>query len=562
MSPRHQTSGLLKRVVLPVSALVAVIAAVGVTVVALRATGGPDCSGTLQLKIATAPATEEVVRRAADDYESTRPMVSGKCVQVQVEPRTAADMAHELPTARINPPALWIPDSSMWVAEAQKGAVDVGDDAPKLESKGTLASSPLVLAGSEKALSKLGTSPVSWKKVVEPGAQVALSDPTLSTEGLATLAVIRTLFGNADGTPKPELIDALFRVGRNALPSVRDAFSKVSTGADTAPVFTASEQSIVANNRAAQEKGVIASYPAEGTLSFDFPLVRVTRRSEPTGVSGAADGFERVLRSAQTAKRFTDAGFRGVDGKPSGNASEDDGVRAQDVTLMKTPPAEQVSELLRTWGAISLDARLLCVIDVSGSMLATGTDGQTRIGVATGAALTALRMWPDTTQIGLWAFSTNKKPPNDWIELVPIGPLGEPLKGVTRRSALEQGASKLPQLVGGGTALYDTALAAFRTVKENYDPSNVNSVVLITDGKNDDISSIDQKSLIDTLKREADPAKPIPMIMIGLTAEADVDALRQIAEATGGKAYQALRPEDIKTVLLDAISQRRCRPNC
>jgi Ca-activated chloride channel family protein len=562
MSPRHQTSGLLKRVAVPVSALVGVIAVVGVTVVALRATAGPDCSGTLQLKIATAPATEEVVRRAADDYQGTRPMVGGKCVQVQVESRAAADMAHELPTARINPPALWIPDSSMWVAEAQKGAVDIGGDAPKLESKGSLASSPLVLAGSEKALSKLGTSSVSWRKVVEPGAQVALSDPTLSTEGLATLAVIRTLFGNADGTPKPELIDALFRVGRNALPSVRDAFRKVSTGADTAPVFTASEQSIVANNRAAQEKGVLASYPAEGTLSFDFPLVRVTRTSEPVGVSSAADGFERVLRSAQTATRFADAGFRDVDGKPSSNVSENDGVQPRDVVLMRPPPAEQVSELLRTWGAISLDARLLCVIDVSGSMLGTGTDGQTRIGVATGAALTALRMWPDTTQIGLWAFSTNKKPPNDWIELVSIGPLGEPIKGVTRRSALEQGASKLPKLVDGGTALYDTALAAFRTVKENYDASKVNSVVLITDGKNDDISSIDQKSLIDTLKREADPAKPIPMIMIGLTQEADMDALRQIAGATGGKAYQALRPEDIKTVLLDAISQRRCRPNC
>jgi len=41
-----------------------------------------------------------------------------------------------------------------------------------------------------------------------------------------------------------------------------------------------------------------------------------------------------------------------------------------------------------------------------------------------------------------------------------------------------------------------------------------------------------------------------------------MDALRQISAATGGKAYQALQPADIQGVLLDAISQRRCRPNC
>jgi len=69
-------------------------------------------------------------------------------------------------------------------------------------------------------------------------------------------------------------------------------------------------------------------------------------------------------------------------------------------------------------------------------------------------------------------------------------------------------------------------------------------------------------ALLATLKREADPARPVPMIMVGLGADADMDALRQIAEATGGKAYQAMEPEDIRGVLLDGISQRRCRPNC
>ncbi|MFI9008973.1 substrate-binding domain-containing protein [Actinosynnema sp. NPDC053489] len=566
MSARHPAGRRrLRRALLPVGALVGVLAAAGVTVVALRATGGPECRGTLPLKVAVTPAVEGVVRGAADDYQATQPVVDGRCVQVQVEARGAADVADELPTAQINPPALWVPDSSMWAAQAQRQTGEEGVEPPRLEVLDPLAGSPLVIAGSEGSMSALGwpISPVSWARVVDPKVPVTLSDPTASTEGLATLAVIRAQLGNPDGTPKPELIGALLRVGRNALPSVRDAFGKVVQGAEDAPVFTASEQAVLAANRAAGSRRAVASYPKEGTVAFDYPLVRVIRSTEQAGTAQAAAGFEQALRTARTAQRFAEAGFRAPDGRaPGGWTNERDGVRGDDVTVLKTPDPDQVAELLRTWGAVSLDTRLLAVLDVSGSMAEKMSNGQTRVEAAREAALTALGMLPDTSEIGLWAFSTDKKPPNDWIELVPVGPLGEPINGAPRRVQLQKGAGSLPGLVGGGTALNETALAAFRHVQRTYDPSKINSVTLITDGSNDDISSIDLPALVATLKREVDPARPVPMIMVGLGADADMDALRQIADATGGKAYQAMEPEDIRGVLLDGISQRRCRPNC
>ncbi|MGI5503468.1 substrate-binding and VWA domain-containing protein [Lentzea sp. CA-135723] len=550
----------------PVAALLGVVAAAGVTVVALRVTSGADCSGALPLKVAVTPAALDVVNAAAQDYQRSQPVVNGRCVQVQVESRNAADVANELPTAQINPHSLWIPDSSMWAAEAQRQSAETGPEAPKLDIKPSLATSPLVMAGSEQAMSKIGfpVTPVSWSKVVDPRVQISMSDPTMTSEGLASLFVIRTLLGNADGTPKPELVGTLLRVGRSAVPSVRDAFGKVTTDAEKAPLFAATEQSVVANNRAVKDNAVLGAPPKEGTLSFDYPLVRVSRPNEPEGIGEAAAEFERALRSPETSKRFGEAGFRTVQGAAPAKWSTDvEGVQAGDVKLIETPNADQVSELLRTWGAISLDMRMLTVIDVSGSMIEkSGSNGKTRVEAATEASMTALSMLPDTTAIGLWAFSTDKKPPNDWIELVPIGPLGEPLAGVTRRKRLEAGASQLPGLVGGGTALNDTTLAAFRHVKQGYDASKVNSVVLMTDGVNDDISSIDTQALIETLKRESDPAKPVPIIMVGLGDEVDMDALRAISGATGGKAYQARNPEDIRSVLLDAVSQRRCRPNC
>ena len=46
------------------------------------------------------------------------------------------------------------------------------------------------------------------------------------------------------------------------------------------------------------------------------------------------------------------------------------------------------------------------------------------------------------------------------------------------------------RLTGGGTGLYDTALAAYRTALRNYDPHYSNAVVLMTDGRNEDPGSI------------------------------------------------------------------------
>jgi Ca-activated chloride channel family protein len=260
---------------------------------------------------------------------------------------------------------------------------------------------------------------------------------------------------------------------------------------------------------------------------------------------------------------FADAGFRTPAGDaPPGLSTEKNGVSGEGVANVKTPSPEQVSELLRTWNAINLDTRMLTVFDVSGSMAEKGVNGKTRIESATEAASTALAMLPDTTEIGLWAFSNNKNPPQDWIELVPTGPLGEPLSGITRRKRLEGGVGQLSALAGGGTAVNETALAAYRRMQATYQPGKFNEVVLFTDGRNDDNSSISTATLIDTLKREADPARPVPIFTIGLGQEANMQALRQISEATGGEAYQAAQPQDIRSVLLSAIGQRRCRPNC
>jgi hypothetical protein len=113
------------------------------------------------------------------------------------------------------------------------------------------------------------------------------------------------------------------------------------------------------------------------------------------------------------------------------------------------------------------------------------------------------------------------------------------------------------RLTPGGTGLYDTTLAAVRAARENYDPTAVNSVLMLTDGTNeDDGAGLELAALLDTLRSEANPERPIKVIGVALGPDADLEALQQIAEATAGSAYSAVDPADLRTVLFDALRQR------
>jgi hypothetical protein len=231
-------------------------------------------------------------------------------------------------------------------------------------------------------------------------------------------------------------------------------------------------------------------------------------------------------------------------------------------SLVAMPPIEQATEVLRTWSAVTLDTRTLVLIDVSGSMDADAGGGLTRIELARDAAVTALGLFPDSTEVGLWAFSIQQAPPNDWAELVPMGAFTDQVGGVTRKEALQRAFATLPSRTNGGTGLNDSVLAAYRTQRASYDAGRVNSVVVLTDGRNEDANGVSDAVLLRTLRAETDPAHPVPIILVGMGPDVDFDALQQIAAATGGKAYLAGNPADIRGVFLDALIQRRCRPSC
>jgi von Willebrand factor type A domain len=216
-----------------------------------------------------------------------------------------------------------------------------------------------------------------------------------------------------------------------------------------------------------------------------------------------------------------------------------------------------VQALLTRLSSLASPSRILTVFDVSTSMEAPVGDG-TRATLARDAAKATLSLVPGDYALGLWAFAYQLENGQDWTELVPTRELDADVEGQSQRDVLDSQLDTIPdRLTPGGTGLYDTTLAAVRAAREDYDPTAVNSVLVLTDGTNeDDESGLQLEALLDTLAVEDNPERPIKVIGVALGPDADLAALQSIADATAGEAYSAVDPADLQTVLFDALRQR------
>lgn len=214
--------------------------------------------------------------------------------------------------------------------------------------------------------------------------------------------------------------------------------------------------------------------------------------------------------------------------------------------------AEIIDRVISTWMAVTLPGRMLAVLDVSGSMYVPvpTANNATRMQVTLGAAQRGLDLFDDSWMVGLWIFSTQLDGNRDYRELVPIGPL------TSQRTHIRDALGQVVPKANGDTGLYDTLLAAYREVQKGWQAGRVNSVVIFTDGKNEDADGISHAQLLAELGEIADPEKPIQVIIIGIGTEIGQKELMPITEVTGGGVFIAEDPAKIGEILLKAISLR------
>ncbi|MEI4276838.1 VWA domain-containing protein [Klenkia terrae] len=533
---RHAQSTPPRRRGLPVAvAVVTVLALAAVVWVVTRPSGATTpaadaeaCRVDAAVRVTVVPEIGALVR---DQLAGPIPIGGYRCAVAEVRTEPPLQTSGVLAGSDLGTqPQIWVPDDVSWATRA--GAT--------VDADGTeLGQTSLVVATSRAVADGLGwsTTPPTW---AEAAGRAVLPGPS-EAAGLIALAALQSSAGPGE-LGDTAVVQAVVSAGR-AGTGTEQALAAAVAGADDAPVVVATEQQVAAASAdGAGDLAVVV--PSEGAPVLSLPVLRTAAgRGDP-----AVDAvLERLAATAADGTAVRDAGWRDTTGRAAGDAAQ--------------PPvwelaADAVAALPGRLADLATPSRLLTVVDTSASMDAALGEG-TRATLARDALTSALAVLPDRTVGGLWVFAARLDGAQDWRELVPLRPFGTPVDGQTQRELLADRFGELPDLLtAGGTGLYDTALAAVRSARESYDPGAVNTVVLLTDGTDDDPSGIGEDELLATLAAEVDPARPVQVVAVGIGPDADQGVLQRIAEATGGAAYPAVEADDLQTVLFEALQNR------
>jgi hypothetical protein len=530
-----------------------------------------SCSGRVSIAVAAAPEITPAVQAAAARWAASRTV--GACVSVTVTAADPSDVAAAVAgqrgvvlsglgqaNGRTRVPDVWIPDSSTWLTRLHAASADLMQVAAT-----PIASSPIVLAVPRPEAETLGWAGahLTWTALLQKmsgGAtlKAGIVEPGRDAASLNTLLALNAVAASMGQGGQEATVAALRALAVNRSAVRADLLARFPRAGDPATLTAAlsaaplPEQAVIAYNAAQPPVplAAIAIDPAPAPLDYPFVIMPGTRSE----VTGAATALQAALAGFEFRDQLAQLGLRAADGSTGTGFSAGPGPSVGPAGPARAAAADPilVNQAVSTWTTITQAGRILAVIDVSGSMLTPvpTAGGATREQVTIKAAAGGLALFDDTWAVGLWTFSTNMDGPTPYRQLVPIGPLS------SQRQQLTAALGTVAANPRGDTALYQTLLAAYQTVQAGWDSSKVNSVVLITDGMNDNPGGMTLDQLTSGLKKIADPHKPVQLIILGIGTAVPKAEMQTITQITGGGVFIATDPAAIGRIFLQAIAIR------
>ncbi|WP_078324604.1 VWA domain-containing protein [Mycobacteroides salmoniphilum] len=496
------------------------------------------CADVDAFAVAADPAIAPVISKVADGANAK----DLGCTKITVDAKASAATAATIGKPG-GAPALWLPDSSIWLVKQMRTTGSPLDSASQ-----SVARTPVVVVAKQDEAPTFD----SWLSVLkQPGLRIGnpLEDTVAAGPVLGALAEAEQ--GKSDSNA---ITAALVPIAQAQLTNTRQSSAEERLGevAKTGGLAVSTEQQLLDYNSKHPGALFTAVVPATGTPALNYPIaVTESANDRHAKAKQSGEALAERLSGSNGADALMSAGFRGPDFAPL------DGKGVGTVETLTVNDLTAFDTAMRRYAVLALPSRMLAVLDVSGSMRFPAGP-VSRVALLSQAIDNGLPVFPENAQIGLWVFSIDKGGPGqDWRELQPLRTLSEKVDNKTQRQLLLDDGRGLNALVGGGTGLYDTTLAAFHKVQSTYDPHFINSVVIITDGANEDPNGISLDRLLATLKKEQDPARPVVLITLGITEDADADVLKQISEATPGGASRVARSADeIPNIVTDLIRAR------
>lgn len=559
----------------------------------------PDPSSCLTIRVLASSEKAALLSGVAADFNRSGATLSGQCLQVKV--LTRASGAAEQALARgwdekVDGPSpdVWSPASTAWVVLLRQRIK--ADAAPLLpDATPHLAFSPLVIAMPKPMAVALGwpATPIGWSDILalarDPAGwgrlghpewgtfRLGKTNPNLSTSGLN--ALIGAYFAatgvtgdlSVDRLSDPKVVDfvkgvesSVVHYGDISLTFLQNLQTADDHGAALSYVsaIAIEEKSVWDYNHgnpsgnpadlgkhAAPKVPLVAIYPREGTLASDHPYVALNAPWVDDAHRQAAAQFLKFAQTPAEQRHFLDAGFRDYQGRPGAQLSQDNGfLPAQPQRLLSAPPPAVLDRIQRSWTDIRKRTRLALLVDVSGSMADTvsGT-GKSKLELVQAAAVRALDQLAPDDDVSLTIFSTGLGPNADQItqELVPMGPLGK------QKARLQQLINSLTPV--NGTPLYAAVRTVHHEMRAQFDATRINALLLLTDGRNEYSQDDDLGSLVRGLQAAGED-RAVRIFTIGYGNDADLPALRQIAAAGRGAAYNASDARTIDGVFQSVFS--------
>ncbi|WP_116998706.1 substrate-binding domain-containing protein [Desertimonas flava] len=564
----------------------------------------PQGDGCIVVDMAVSSEKITLLTELAEEFNDSGAEVNGDCIVIA--PRSVASgLAASLipegwpdPDVNGEPPVIWSPAASGWGAIVNERAGE------ELAPAGTpFMLTPLVIAMPEPMADALGypetpigfadlvalaQNPEGWGAFGHPEwgpFRLGKTNPNYSTSGLnftvaEYYAATNTTTGlSTEDIGSPEAVafatdieSAVVHYGDITMTFLNNWFAADRRGtALTYVSAVAVEEKSVIDYNLGDPDGVLAPgeelrppriplvaiYPSEGTLYSDSPFIVLDTEWVDDAERDAAAMFEEFVQRPENQAKVLEYGFRpnNPDVPLADPISLENGVDPDQPTAeLDVPDPAVLVEILDSWAALRKEARVMLLLDVSGSMGdPAGPDGETKLDLAVAAALGALDDFKDTDQVGLSVFSTDLggDDPN-FREVVPIGPMSETREQIA--DALQQ------QFPVAGTPLYNATQTAYETMLETYDPAQINAVVVLSDGQNDDENPDDDdaefQELIAALEEgsEGSQSRPVRVFTISYGEGADTQALRTISQATNAATYNSSNPASINQVFTAVIS--------
>jgi Ca-activated chloride channel family protein len=569
-----------------------------------------QCDDADPLHVAADVAVVPIVQQLADRYSRELVAEGRDCIDIRVREVASAAVVGRLtnawdPNTHGPRPEVWIPQSTVWVELLRTQLEDpsiVGSEPTVLARSPTVMAMPRPMAEAvgwpEERLSwdqlvELADSDEGWAAQDHPewGAfRLWLTDPRYTTLGLQALLALDAAQGgegvDAGGTEQAATPLSLFRVQRlltsidASTPEQLERYAGADDPLQTASAFPMEEwqvwqfnEGMAGSDRSASasdsgappdDRALAAVYPTGNdqiAMESDYPYVLLDAPWVKQNALQYADEFGDYLLSDDARELFAQAGFRGQDNEPTDVLTTDAG--AQTVGTVgaplpgELPDVEDLAALRSSWVNVPRLSTTLLVVDVSGSMKEqVGDTGKNRLEATIDAAQEVLQIIPPASDVGLWEFSTELQDGQhggDYRELVSIGPLNEETSDTTRKQQLIESVDALdPE---NDTALNDTVLAAYQAVQSIYTPGQQHTILLLTDGRNDDENSISHNELVRSLQRLRNSEEPIDVVSIAYGELPDLDLLAEISDEVGGQVIPSPDLADVDRLIVEALSR-------